>query len=384
MSAFNYQAILDTYKALLNKANEANETRYQAILANINSTADKVGSTYDTIGELISTIGTSDRLRIQQTKEQDLASSEQDLISRGLGNTTIRGSAQQDIGTRAEQANQALSEQIAGQQANLLGQRANFEERIGQLLTQTMENRTDQGPDLGLMAQLMAQAGAGAGAADAQNQKITNTRVNSAALNAPMWGQPGSGAGGGGSGGGGGGGSLGGFGGLGGGGGSGGGGSTSAFVIRGSGSSAPNTGASGGSSGGGGAATVTGGSGQSTVLGSAGQAGSNFDNLFVGQQVYGDAPNGVMGTYAGGGQMTDQSMLDFQGNLQSGRVNDATGGKGQGSSGGGKTITIKNTYKPYDTKTISVPAAALGNGPGGLKNEATYAALVPWGYQIVK
>jgi len=60
-------------------ADEANEARYQDILS------------------LIGGLGATGRERISRSMERNLAQSEQDLTSRGLGNTTIRSSVRRGI-----------------------------------------------------------------------------------------------------------------------------------------------------------------------------------------------------------------------------------------------------------------------------------------------
>ncbi|MCC7407394.1 MAG: hypothetical protein IT442_04940 [Phycisphaeraceae bacterium] len=393
MSTFNYQAILDTYKKLQDAANAANETRYQDILKTISTTRDTVGGYYDQVGSLIANIGQTDRDRILQNETKNLASTEQDLISRGLGNTTIRVGARKDVQNQAEQQQQALSESLAQQQASNVVNRANFEERIGSLLTNVQQARTDQGPDLNTMAQLLTQLGAGQGAQAAADKKIVNTRVNTASFNAPIQSPSQQLAGGSGGGGGGLGSSTGGF-----GSGGGGGGGTAAQVI-GAGQKAPgstiniigNKGSvpTGGSAGSGSTAGMVGGgtTGGGGASGGGAVSGDAFDRLFQGQPVYGDAPGGNMGTYAGQGQIANQSLLDAQGNLQAGRAvaDDA------GSGGGTTTITISNKNSadrrggPVETRQIQVPNSLILNGRvrADGKYEAQYLKVMPWGFSQV-
>lgn len=375
--AFDYKSIINTYLKLQDQANAANEQRYQDILGTIGAERTNQGTYYDQVANLLEQTGQVDRTRIGQNLQKDLASSEQDLISRGLGNTTIRQGARNDLQDRSELAQQALSEQIANQQATLTQNRAQTDERMTNLLTNVMQARSDTGPNLDTFAQLMMQAAAGQGATDAANKKITNTRVNTAALNAPILSpsqQLAGGSGGGGSGGG----TGAGFGSSGGGGGSGGYASGVQSVGAGQVAKGSNVNIVGGSQG---VTTTSGGTG-----GGGGSSGA-FDAAFQGQPVYGDAPGGMMGTYDNG-QIANQSLLDAEGNLQASRA--VPGGS---TSGGGDTveITISNAYAahrsgPVETRTIKVPSSAMLNGRIRADGayEAIYKKVMPWGFSQVK
>jgi len=103
-------------------ANTANETRYQGIL------------------DQYSNLGQAGMTRIGQQEQQAMASGTQDLASRGLGNTTIRGSMARGVASDAELARQQLGESVATQKAGV------------------MERRTDEGPDLAMFSNLLQNA----------------------------------------------------------------------------------------------------------------------------------------------------------------------------------------------------------------------------------
>ena len=103
-------------------ANRKNERRYQDILG-----------MYKNLGEAGMT-------RIGQQEQQQLAQGEQDLTSRGLGNTTIRGSMARGISSEAELNRQQLQESVAMQKGGV------------------MERKTEAGPDLGMYTNLISQA----------------------------------------------------------------------------------------------------------------------------------------------------------------------------------------------------------------------------------
>ncbi len=160
----NYQAILRMFQELQDKANEANEQRYQDILEQLGITQGQVGGTYDEVFELLGTMGDAERQRIGSQASRAGAQSTQSLISRGLGSTTIQDSMQRRIDEEENRSNLALEEAISGQKAGALMGRAGSEERMGSLIASMMEMRTDQGPDLSMLMQLMGQSGAGQGA----------------------------------------------------------------------------------------------------------------------------------------------------------------------------------------------------------------------------
>lgn len=124
MSAFNITDIIKRFEAAQQSANKANEDRYQQILSSLSG------------------MGGSARRRVDQQATQAGGAADQDLISRGLGNTTVRSSVQRGIASDKELANQTIDEQVAGMKAGV------------------MERRNDEGPDLSMYANLIQAASA--------------------------------------------------------------------------------------------------------------------------------------------------------------------------------------------------------------------------------
>jgi hypothetical protein len=117
--------LLDVIKQLQqaqNKANTANEQRYQDILGQY------------------SNLGQAGMTQIGQQEQQGLASNTQGMISRGLSNTTVGDASARGISSDAELKRQQLQEGVAQQKAGV------------------MERRTDQGPDMGMYANLLQKA----------------------------------------------------------------------------------------------------------------------------------------------------------------------------------------------------------------------------------
>ncbi len=117
------QDIIGQMQAAQNKANQANEQRYQQILGQY------------------ANLGQAGRARIEEQTTRRQAAATQNLVSRGLGNTTITSAVERGIGRDAEISRQELDERVAVQKAGV------------------MERRTDTGPDLGMFANLLQQAG---------------------------------------------------------------------------------------------------------------------------------------------------------------------------------------------------------------------------------
>ncbi len=126
--AIDINSIIQRFESAQAKANQANEKRYQQILASFTN------------------LGRAGRTRIARQTAAQQATAGQSLISRGLGGTTIKGVVRRGIASDAEFQRQQLEESVALQRAGV------------------MERRTDLGPDLGMFSSLLMAAGqAGAG-----------------------------------------------------------------------------------------------------------------------------------------------------------------------------------------------------------------------------
>jgi hypothetical protein len=371
---FDYQQILDTFRRLQEQANQANQSRYDQILQTIGQTSGQVGGTYDKIGSLIQDLGNAQRGRIEQGRLRAMATNEQDLINRGLANTTIRSTTQRGISEDASRLEAELQEQINRQQADVLQQRAASQERLGSFLASMMERRSDVGPDANLVADLLRQAGeseAGAKPRNIQTGLSANARAgrdvfgnefrfsrSSGTPSAPSFGRP------------------------------------SPAIA-------------GGFRGGGGAQTITAATpnervirGGSTILqASQDAAGRLGQMMFSGQPPVpgtstGAIPTGVnifgVPPRMGNELVTPEGKLDLTRLPSNFRAEQpANVPQTQQAAGGGTTITVEAASNQADSppgtrREIRVPAEALGNGPGGFKDTATYQRYVPWGYRLVR
>lgn len=143
----NIQAIMAGVGQQQEWANQANLQRYQDILGQFQG------------------LGEAGMQRIEGARQQAIGTGTQDLISRGLYNTTIAGGIPRAAGADAEMARQSLQEGIQAQMAGV------------------MERRSDIGPNLGFLSSLIS-AGAGStagqptpGAGDGGQQGLTQVSV---------------------------------------------------------------------------------------------------------------------------------------------------------------------------------------------------------------
>lgn len=124
--AFGGSPIVKSFADLMEQANQANAARGQGILS------------------LLAGQGQSQIDQNQSNFQDQLGGIQQDMISKGLSNTTVGNNLNQAAQNNLARSNEAVNEQTAG---NLAGMANSF---------------TQQAPDLGLLAQLL-QNGGGAG-----------------------------------------------------------------------------------------------------------------------------------------------------------------------------------------------------------------------------
>lgn len=161
----DFDDILEQITASQEAANKANLERYQEMMTHFESLLTQVGAqgTFGQALQLMETMGTAGRQRISEQTIKAQGAAEQDLMTRGLANTTIRTTAQRGISADAERATQELEEQVAMSKAGVLGQLAGAELQIGGMQAGAMERRVDEGPDLALYASLLEAAAATGG-----------------------------------------------------------------------------------------------------------------------------------------------------------------------------------------------------------------------------
>lgn len=126
--AFNLSSIMDQYQKQQADANAANETRYRDILKTLEGQ------------------GAASKRDVAMGGREERGEISQDLISRGLFNTSTLDSLRNRSRERESRENTRIDESVADRRAGV------------------MERRTDQGPNAGLFAQLLQSIGQGQGA----------------------------------------------------------------------------------------------------------------------------------------------------------------------------------------------------------------------------
>lgn len=164
-----YQEMMGGFEGLGVAAGE----RQQQIMEQLGGVGEAAEARHEQMMAQMEGLGTAGRARIQRETAQRQAGATQQLISRGLGSTTITSAIERGVAREGEIATQELEERVAGQKAGVIGQMQGLEaqlgmqrvgamERGGAAATQlgvqklgAMERRTDLGPDMGQFANLI-------------------------------------------------------------------------------------------------------------------------------------------------------------------------------------------------------------------------------------
>lgn len=159
----NIADLLAKLQGQYDSANSASLGRYNSLLGTVDQTAGAVNGLYGQAGAALKGQGATAKNRIQQGLTRGLASSEQDLISRGLGNSTVRSSVRRGITADANTAMNDVDERVAGQRAGLLTQQAGTTMALGGMKGDALLSRQDLGPDAELYAHLIQTLAANGG-----------------------------------------------------------------------------------------------------------------------------------------------------------------------------------------------------------------------------
>ena len=143
------QQLSQQYQEQLNAANAANQARYDDMIAGYQNNQQNVS-------DYLTNQGRQQTEDINRNSDRFNARNTQDLITRGLGNTTVLNSTQRGIEEDRQRALQNSQEQIDGQ-------RLQYQTAAQQALLGAMERRTDQGLSQGLGNSAGAGAGYGTG-----------------------------------------------------------------------------------------------------------------------------------------------------------------------------------------------------------------------------
>lgn len=152
---FDLQALLKQLEEQQAAVNQSGLERYQNLLSSVAGTKESVMGSFGQAQGLAAGMGTTGQAQIAADRTRQMGASEQGLVSRGLGNTTIRAAARRGINSDAERASQDLRERVTGQQAGLLTQQAGAQADMGRLESSAILSRQDIGPPMDLYASLI-------------------------------------------------------------------------------------------------------------------------------------------------------------------------------------------------------------------------------------
>ncbi len=158
--AVNIADIIKQLQKAQSKANKANIARYEAGLKELGGGRETLRSLYSQAGDLSSVIGRQATQDISRGAQRGQAMGMQQLISSGLGNTTITGAMMRGVEEDRRRAMQGVEEQKAQQQMGLMTQQAGQEFGMSGTIADFIGARSDVGPDMGQYGNLIQQAAA--------------------------------------------------------------------------------------------------------------------------------------------------------------------------------------------------------------------------------
>lgn len=155
---FDMQALLKQLRSDHSAFNQAGDEQYgnmMSMVQGMNQSIMGPGGMYPQAFNLLSSMGQGEGRRIGQTEQKTLAASDQDLMSRGLGNTTVRDTTRRGIRSDAESARQDLAERTALAKAGMLERSAGTAMNLGQMTGDFMLSRQNVPPDMGAYTALL-------------------------------------------------------------------------------------------------------------------------------------------------------------------------------------------------------------------------------------
>lgn len=154
-------SLVDQYRNMLNKANRANEQRYNQILGGYDALHGRV------MGD-IAQVGAQERADIDRSYRNMGSDVYQRLVNRGFANSTIPATMRMGVERERLSARGRLASDLAQQ-------RARYDTGITEGKLGVMERRTDLGPDYNQLIQLgqnLGRAGYGQGGVQARAPMI--------------------------------------------------------------------------------------------------------------------------------------------------------------------------------------------------------------------
>ncbi len=167
---FDLAGLLAKLDAEQKASNASGMNQYKNLLGVAGGVKQNVlgsGGLYDQAAAMQTGMGNTQNAQINAAETQGKAQSDQDLINRGLGNTTVRSTAQRGISSDAQTARNSVAESVANAKSGLLTQKAGATQQIGAMQGDAILSKTNTTDNAALYAQLIQQlmANGGGGAA---------------------------------------------------------------------------------------------------------------------------------------------------------------------------------------------------------------------------
>lgn len=140
-------------------ANKANEDRYGQLLANNRSDRDALTSRFGEAMGALSSFGAGQRATIANTFGNQAGMIDQGAITSGLYNTTVRDAMRRRNDEASTRATLELEDAIANRKSDLLLRQAGAEAAFDRDRSGIIERRSDVGPDLGFISELIRRGG---------------------------------------------------------------------------------------------------------------------------------------------------------------------------------------------------------------------------------
>jgi len=158
--AVDINELIEQYEQQRAQANQANEQRYDELLELLSGLQNRRGTVYDDVIGTIAAGGQTARRNAKRRGTVERGAAEQDLISRGLGNTTVRSSVMRGINRDTTDLLNQIAERQAMQTAQAQERSFGAETNTTRMLAGAIEGRQDVGPSMSQYARLIQQAAA--------------------------------------------------------------------------------------------------------------------------------------------------------------------------------------------------------------------------------
>lgn len=149
------------FQSFMREQNKLSQARNQQMMTGLRESQERARQGFARARTQLEGSAASSMQRLQEQGERSMGSAEQDLISRGLGNTTVRTNVRRGISADVERGGTDIQSMLAQQMSNLSGQEAQFEMQAGQQGLQGFGMQSGGFQQLMQIIQMMMQGGGG-------------------------------------------------------------------------------------------------------------------------------------------------------------------------------------------------------------------------------